>query len=86
MAVMATADELLTDALRLPSKERARLAHELLLSLELPSDEEPGAEAEWARVIERRVQEVVSGKVKLVSVDEARRSVTERLERVRGQR
>ena len=86
MTGMATADELLNDALRLPSEERARLAHELLLSLEGPVREEGDFEAEWAKVIERRVQEVVSGKVKLVSVEEARRSVSERLERVRGER
>lgn len=86
MSGMATADELLTDALRLPTKERARLAHELLLSLEGQAEEQPDAEAEWAKVIKRRVEEVVNGKVKLVSVDEARRNVTERLERVRGER
>jgi putative addiction module component (TIGR02574 family) len=83
---MATADELLSDALRLPSKERARLAHELLLSLEAPAGQEPHAEAEWTKVIERRVQEAVRGEVKLVSVEDARRSVAERLERIRGER
>ncbi|MFP2910821.1 addiction module protein [Pyxidicoccus sp. 3LFB2] len=86
MTAMATADELLTDALRLPTKERARLAHELLLSLEGLSAQEPETAAEWAQVIERRAQEVVSGKVKLVSVEDARRAVAERLDRVRGQR
>ncbi|NMO20035.1 addiction module protein [Pyxidicoccus fallax] len=83
---MATADEILNDALRLPSKERARLAHELLLSLDKPVQEAPADESEWAKVIKRRVHEVVSGKVKLVSVEDARRSVAERLGRVSGAR
>ncbi|MFY0562691.1 addiction module protein [Archangium lansingense] len=82
---MATADELLSDALRLPPEERARLAHELLLSLEAEG-EDSDAEAEWAGELDRRAQEVIGGKVKLVSHEEARRQVTEHLERLRRQR
>jgi putative addiction module component (TIGR02574 family) len=85
MASMATADDLLSDALRLPPEERARLAHELLLSLETEG-EDSNAEAEWARELERRAQEVISGKVKLVSLEEARRQVAEHLERLRRDR
>ncbi|MCP3142490.1 addiction module protein [Pyxidicoccus xibeiensis] len=83
---MATADELLTDALRLPSRDRARLAHELLLSLEGRDADDADAQSEWATELERRAQEVISGKVKLVSVDDARRAVSERLEHVRRER
>ncbi|MFE8604244.1 addiction module protein [Archangium violaceum] len=82
---MATADDLLSDALRLPPEERIRLAHELLLSLEAES-EDPDAEAEWARELERRAQDVIGGKVKLVSLEEARHQVAEHLERLRRKR
>jgi len=85
MDPMATADDLLSDALRLPPEERARLAHELLLSLEAEG-EDSDAEAEWAGELERRAQEVIGGKVKLVSPEEARRQVAEHLERIRRER
>jgi putative addiction module component (TIGR02574 family) len=83
---MATADDLLSDALRLPPEERARLARELLLSLDADEGEDTEAEAEWSRELERRAQEVISGEVELVSPDEARRQVAERLERLRQER
>ena len=80
---MATADDLLSDALRLPPEERARLAHELLLSLETAgADSDADAGAEWARELERRAREVIDDKVEFVSPDEARRQVAERLERL----
>jgi putative addiction module component (TIGR02574 family) len=58
---MATTDDLLSDALQLPLKERARLAHELLLSLEESAG--PDADADWAEELKRRADEVISGKV-----------------------
>jgi putative addiction module component (TIGR02574 family) len=56
MEPMATVDDLLSDALRLPPEERARLGHELLLSLEAEADA-PDAEAAWAGELERRAQD-----------------------------
>jgi putative addiction module component (TIGR02574 family) len=82
---MATVDDLLSDALQLPPKERARLAHELLLSLETDG-EDSDANTEWARELERRAQEVIGGEVELVSPEEARRQVNEHLERLRRER
>ncbi len=85
MNPMATVDDLLSDALQLPPKERARLAHELLLSLETDG-EDSDANTEWARELERRAQEVIGGEVELVSPEEARRQVNEHLERLRRER
>ena len=85
MNPMATVDDLLSDALRLSREERARLAHELLLSLETDG-EDSNADVEWARELERRAQEVIGGEVELVSPEEARRQVAERLERLRRER
>jgi putative addiction module component (TIGR02574 family) len=78
---MATADELLSDALQLSSKDRARLAHKLLLSLE-EQTEEPGAEAAWADELERRAEDVVSGKARTYdarqTIEEVRAQLRER--------
>jgi hypothetical protein len=65
---MASTDDLLADALRLPVEDRARLAHELLVSLE---DEEayPGAEVEWAQELERRARDVLSGAIETEDAD-----------------
>ena len=70
-------EELSARAKTLSAEDRARLAEELLESL----DQEPASEVEaaWDREIERRVAEVESGTVKLVSAEdvhaEARRLI-----------
>lgn len=56
-------DEVLTEALRLPRRERARLAEELLSSLE-ESDEEVAAA--WAGELEKRSREIAEGLVQTV--------------------
>ncbi len=82
MVPMATEDDLLSDALLLPREERTRLAHKLLLSLKVEG-EDSNAQAEWSRELERRAQEVIGGKMKLIGPEEARRQVAEHLERLR---
>ena len=70
-------EELSARAKTLPAEDRARLAEELLDSLE----SEPGVEAEeaWEREIECRVAEIESGAVTLVASEdvhaEARRLI-----------
>ena len=49
-------------ALDLPLKERAELAHELIVSLDDAIDKE--VETAWDAEIERRVKEIKSGKAK----------------------
>ncbi len=67
---MITADELLSAALRLPFKDRARLAHELLLSLEEHA-EDSGTEATWAEELERRAEDIASGKARTYDARQA---------------
>jgi putative addiction module component (TIGR02574 family) len=81
---MASADDILSDALKLPSEQRARLARDLILSLD--DEAEPGAEAEWDAVLERRAQDVLSGRVKGVSLDDVRQAVADRLARLQDAR
>lgn len=53
--------DLLTNALALPVRERAKIAHELLLSLDEGADAD-AAEA-WVAELEKRAAEVRSGSV-----------------------
>ena len=62
-----TTDSLLETALALPSRDRSRLASELIASLDGPQEE--GVEEAWAAEIERRAAEIDSGKVKLLDWD-----------------
>jgi hypothetical protein len=66
--------EILKETRQLDSKERALLAHELIMSLEGEADE--GAEDAWAVVVEERRQALESGKVKAVSWAEIRSKLT----------
>ena len=72
-------DELLARAKTLSTEDRARLAEELLDSLQGEPEAEPEAEAAWDREIERRVAEIESGAIELVSAEdvhaEARRLI-----------
>jgi putative addiction module component (TIGR02574 family) len=84
---MAMADDLLSDALRLPTQERARLARELLLSLEEEQQTAPAeVEAAWAQELQQRTQDILDGKVTLGSREELERELAESIERVRRQR
>ena len=61
-------EELSARAETLSAEDRARLVEELLDSLQGESD--PEADSAWDREIERRVAEIESGAVKLVSAEE----------------
>ena len=70
-------EELTARAKTLPPEDRARLAEELLESLE--QDPELEVEAAWDREIERRVIEVEAGTARLIPAEdvhaEARRLI-----------
>lgn len=72
-----TAD-LLKKALRLPAAERADLAGSLIESLEQTKDE--GVEQAWEQEITRRMRDLDSGKIELVSLEEARRRLRSTIE------
>jgi putative addiction module component (TIGR02574 family) len=76
-------DELLAEALRLPRRERARVAAELLSSLEEPADEVAAA---WATELERRSREVAEGRVQAVAWETARTEILKELEQRRAGR
>ncbi|MBA3396018.1 MAG: addiction module protein [Deltaproteobacteria bacterium] len=70
------APDMLTEILRLPAEERARLARELLRSLD--GEPDPGASAAWDAEIERRGAEVDAGTAETMTFDEYRAHVRAR--------
>ena len=65
---MPQLDEILKDALSLDVRDRAKLAEQLLASLDTLSEEE--AERLWADEAERRLKEYRAGRMKAIPADE----------------
>ncbi len=63
--------ELLAQAMEMPSSDRGRLAAMLIDSLETEVDDD--AEQAWADEIRRRIEDVEQGRVQLASWSEVRR-------------
>ncbi|HZE61039.1 MAG TPA: addiction module protein [Burkholderiales bacterium] len=60
-------DELARKARALPPEERVRLAEELLATVH---EVDPEVEAAWDEEIRRRIEEIDSGKAKLIPAEE----------------
>jgi len=56
------------DALELPRRQRAKLAHALIVSIDAGPDK--NVDAAWDAEIDRRVREIRTGKVKGVPAEE----------------
>ncbi|HVW06696.1 MAG TPA: addiction module protein [Vicinamibacterales bacterium] len=67
------AQAVLADALRLDSSARAELAAEILASLDGPAD--PGAEAVWNDEIDRRIEAIESGTIRLEPWEHVKRRI-----------
>jgi putative addiction module component (TIGR02574 family) len=74
MAPAAT--DLLSNALALPVRERAKIAHELLLSLDDGADAD--ADGAWVAELERRASEVRSGSVSTEDWETVKARLTKR--------
>lgn len=72
-AMGEVAKKLLHEALRLPTQERAKLAAELIASLDGPADAD--MEAAWAAEIERRAAKVLSGESQGTPWEEVRKRI-----------
>ena len=70
-------DELMAEILRLPRPERARVAEELLCSLEEPDEVVALA---WANELERRSREIAAGRVQTVPWETVRDELAKKLE------
>ena len=58
---MISTNEVLAHALQLPEKDRAEIAHQLLLSLEAEEFGDDEVAAAWQQEIESRLQRIASG-------------------------
>ena len=77
-------EDVLTIVLGLPAEERAKLAQELLCSLDQPA--ENGASEAWLEEIERRARELDDGSVEAIDWDVARQRIADRLRQRRADR
>lgn len=66
-----TLEQLATEALTLPSEARARLADQLVESLDAPADPDSALDERWAAEARRRLEDVRSGRVQTISGEEA---------------
>jgi putative addiction module component (TIGR02574 family) len=73
------AADLLTNALALPVRERAKIAHELLLSLDDGADAD--AASAWVAELEQRAQEIRSGSVATEDWEAVRARLSQRWRR-----
>jgi putative addiction module component (TIGR02574 family) len=72
--------QLLQSALTLPETDRAQIAASLIHSLdsELSSDPSEDVDAAWAAEIQRRIESIDNGEVKLIAWDQVMREMSER--------
>ena len=70
---------LLDSALKLPREDRARLATELIASLD--GEPEAGVEAAWDAEVERRVLQVERGEARLIDWETVKAEVAKALKR-----
>ena len=69
---MLQAKEIIEAALKLEPAERARIAHELLDSIDEPAGDEPaGVEltAAWEQEIQRRLRDMEAGRVEMIPAE-----------------
>ena len=73
-----TLAELMEDAAELPGEDQLKLARILLELSESDSALAPDVEEAWDKEIDRRLEELRSGKVKGVPLDEVRKRIESR--------
>lgn len=66
-------EQILQSALALPELERAEIAASLIQSLDSETDDD--ADAAWAAEIQRRIEEIDNGDVKLIPWDDVMREM-----------
>lgn len=71
-------EKLKSQVLTLSESERAELAHELVRSLDAPSDE--GVDEAWDAEIRRRLSHIDAGTAKLVTRNEFRKQMRDRID------
>ena len=87
LVLMARVRDVLSQALDLSTKQRARVAHELIRSLEDgPPDDPATVEEAWGKEIARRVDDFRSGKAKAIPWETSQRNAERALRAVRARK
>jgi putative addiction module component (TIGR02574 family) len=76
-------ESILKEALAKPQADRALIAQRLIASLDPPGEDDVDVEAAWQEEIERRLQEIDSGKAQMIPWETVRDDIRGRL---RGRR
>lgn len=77
-----TVEQIRSEALRLSPEERARLAGELIASLDdLVDVDQAAVDAAWAEEVRRRVHEIREGNVELRDGEEVMRELRQRFKK-----
>jgi putative addiction module component (TIGR02574 family) len=77
-----TAEQIRQEALRLPPKDRARLAGELIHSLdEVPEADRLAVDTAWRAEVERRVRDMREGRVEMLDGDKVMQELRSRLKK-----
>jgi putative addiction module component (TIGR02574 family) len=79
MSMNTSFEQVVADAMKLPLRDRVRLAQQLVSTLD--DETEAGIEELWFAEAERRLEELHSGKVQGISAENAFRNAREALER-----
>ena len=79
MSRMATTKDLLEQALELPRPDRARLARDIIASLEEPLEPEGDVAAAWLVEIEHRLADLDAGRAGTIPWPEARARILPRI-------
>ena len=74
---MMTSTEILDKALLLPDHERARIAEQLIITLDEAAEPRHEVELAWQEEVERRLNQIDNGEVQCIAWEEVR-------ERLRG--
>lgn len=82
---MATSEQFMPELLKLPARERARIARVLLESLD-EGGANPDVDKDWAEEIARRVKSINDGTAEIHDWNEVRERVRTRLRMMRNAR
>jgi len=84
---MPRARDVLSQALELPLKQRARIAHELIVSLdEEPPDDPAEVARAWGEEIARRIDDLESGRVEAVPWSVVKKDLDRTIRAVRARK
>jgi putative addiction module component (TIGR02574 family) len=75
-------EEILEAALALSLDDRAKVARELIASLD--GNEDAGADGAWTSEIARRVADLEAGRAELLSLEDVKSRVAARLHRIKS--